>query len=146
MTGKNSVGAAISKEQEAELLTAAKQVRENAYAPYSRFKVGAALLTDDGRIYTGCNVENASYGLSICAERAAVFHAVSQGATSFQALAVVAELDEPVSPCGACRQILNEFSPDMLIIMSNLAGKVKRMKVRDLLPCAFTPDHVLEEE
>lgn len=146
MSAKEQPGEIISSEQENELLEAAKQVRENAYAPYSHFKVGAALLAADGKIYTGCDVENASYGLSVCAERAAVFHAVSQGASSFRALAVVAELDEPVSPCGACRQILSEFSPGMLIIMSNLEGKVKRMKVQDLLPCAFTPDKLLEED
>jgi len=136
----------LSGELEAKLLQAAIAVRENAYAPYSRFKVGAAILADNGEIYTGCDVENASYGLSVCAERAAVFHAVLHGCTSFRALAVVADLEEPVLPCGACRQILNEFSPDMWIIMGNLKGGIRRMRVRELLPCAFSPATLLEEK
>ncbi len=135
-----------SCEREAELIEMAGRVRENAYAPYSHFKVGAALLADDGKIYPGCNVENASYGLSVCAERAAVFHAVSHGATSFQALAVIADLEEPVPPCGACRQILAEFSQEMPIIMTNLQGKIRRMKVQDLLPYVFIPDELREEK
>jgi cytidine deaminase len=136
----------LSKEQEAKLLQAAIEVRENAYAPYSRFKVGAAILADNGEIYTGCDVENASYGLSICAERAAVFHAVLHGCVSFRALAVVADLEEPVLPCGACRQILNEFSPSMWIIMGNLKGKTRRMRVQELLPHAFSPAVLPEGE
>jgi cytidine deaminase len=121
-----------------ELIAAAKRVRANAYAPYSHFQVGAALLGSDGRIYTGCNVENASYGLSVCAERTAVFQAVSQGLTSFQALALVADSEEPVSPCGACRQILAEFSPEMPVLMVNLKGKIVRSTVEKLLPSSFT--------
>jgi cytidine deaminase len=121
-----------------ELIAAAKRVRANAYAPYSHFQVGAALLGSDGRIYTGCNVENASYGLSVCAERTAVFQAVSQGLTSFQALALVADSEEPVSPCGACRQVLAEFSPEMPVLMVNLKGKIVRSTVEKLLPSSFT--------
>ncbi|MDD2211559.1 MAG: cytidine deaminase [Clostridia bacterium] len=129
-----------------ELIAAAKRVRANAYAPYSHFQVGAALLGSDGRIYTGCNVENASYGLSVCAERTAVFQAVSQGLTSFQALALVADSEEPVSPCGACRQILAEFSPEMPVLMVNLKGKIVRSTVEKLLPSSFTFKKCEEEK
>ena len=92
-----------------KLLAAALAARENAYAPYSKFKVGAAVETADGHIFTGCNVENASYGLTCCAERNAVFAAIGSGARSFKALCVVADTEEPVAPCGACRQVLAEF-------------------------------------
>lgn len=128
-----------------ELLAAAKQVREKAYAPYSHFKVGAAILTSDRRIITGCNVENASYGLSVCAERVAVFNAVLQGVTSFEVMAIVADLEEPVPPCGACRQILIEFSREMIVIMANLKGRIKYSTVAELLPYAFTPKKLEEK-
>ncbi|MDD2401200.1 MAG: cytidine deaminase [Clostridia bacterium] len=121
-----------------KLIKMAQSARENAYVPYSRFKVGAAILGGNGEIYSGCNVENASYGLTICAERAAVFSAVSQGVTSFQAIAIIADLEKPISPCGACRQVLAEFSLDMVVIMSNLKGMVVYTTVRELLPYAFT--------
>lgn len=107
-----------------KLLAAALAARENAYAPYSKFTVGAAVLADDGRIFTGCNVENASYGLTCCAERNAIFAAVSSGARSFKALCVVADTDAPVAPCGACRQVLAEF-PFEKIILANCRGQVK---------------------
>lgn len=123
-----------------QLLEVAKNARENAYVPYSHFKVGAAVLTSDGKIITGCNVENASYGLAICAERVAVFNAVSQGNTSFKAIAVIADTEEPVPPCGACRQVLTEFSREMIIIMANLKDEIKRTTVGELLPYAFTPE------
>lgn len=122
-----------------ELLEIAKRARENAYAPYSEFKVGAAILTEDGKIFTGANVENASYGLSMCAERVAVFKAVSEGYRRFKAIAVVADTDGPVSPCGACRQVLSEFG-DMDVIMGNMKGDVKVMKLSELLPESFTPE------
>ena len=122
-----------------ELLEIAKKARENAYAPYSEFKVGAAILTEDGKIFTGANVENASYGLSMCAERVAVFKAVSEGYRRFKAIAVVADTDGPVSPCGACRQVLSEFG-DMDVIMGNMKGDVKVMKLSELLPESFTPE------
>lgn len=133
-------------EKKAELLEAALKARENAYAPYSRFQVGAALLADDGKIYTGCNVENASYGLAVCAERVAVFQAVLNGARSFRAMAVVAALDEPVPPCGACRQVLAEFAPEMPLFMGNLQGKISCLKVKDLLPYAFGLDKLMEDK
>src|SRR5271154_4664561 len=106
-----------------ELLLAARKVRESAYAPYSRFQVGAALRTASGRIYCGCNVENLSFGLTVCAERAAVFAAVAAGETRFEAIAVVADSVQPVTPCGACRQVLVEFSQDLQICSENLQGQ-----------------------
>ncbi len=122
-----------------KLLEMAKKARENAYAPYSNFKVGAALVTKDGKVFTGANVENASYGLSMCAERVALFKAVSEGYREFEAIAVVADTDGPVSPCGACRQVLSEFG-DMDVIMANTKGDVKVMKLSELLPESFTPE------
>ena len=122
-----------------KLIEMAKRARENAYAPYSNFKVGAALLTEDGEIFTGANVENASYGLSICAERVAVFKAVSEGKRKFKAIAVVTDTEKPTPPCGACRQVLAEFG-DIEVIMANLKGDVKVMKLSELLPEAFTPE------
>ena len=122
-----------------KLIEMAKKARDNAYAPYSNFKVGAALLTEDGEIFTGANVENASYGLSICAERVAVFKAVSEGKRKFKAIAVVADTEKPTPPCGACRQVLAEFG-DIEVIMANLKGDVKVMKLSELLPEAFTPE------
>ena len=122
-----------------KLIEMAKKARDNAYAPYSNFKVGAALLTEDGEIFTGANVENASYGLSICAERVAVFKAVSEGKRKLKAIAVVADTEKPTPPCGACRQVLAEFG-DIEVIMANLKGDVKVMKLSELLPEAFTPE------
>ena len=122
-----------------KLLEMAKKARENAYAPYSNFKVGAAIITEDGKIFTGANVENASYGLSICAERVALFKAVSEGYRKFKAIAVVADTDGPVSPCGACRQVLSEFG-DMDVIMANVKGDMEVMKLSELLPESFTPE------
>ncbi|OQX56957.1 MAG: cytidine deaminase [Thermotoga sp. 4484_232] len=121
---------------EKELIERARKARENAYAPYSKFKVGAAILTEDGEVYTGVNVENASFGLTVCAERVALFKAVSDGKRSFKAIAVVADSEEPVPPCGACRQVLSEFG-DMKVIMANLKGDVKIARLRDLLPDSF---------
>ncbi len=121
----------------AGLVARAGEARTRAYVPYSRFAVGAALLSADGTVFTGCNVENASYGLTVCAERTALFKAVSEGHREFLALAVVADTPSPASPCGACRQCLVEFSPDMLVIMANLTGDLRAERARDLLPAAF---------
>ena len=122
------------------LIAKAMEAREKAHAPYSNFAVGAALLAKSGRVYTGCNVENASYGLSICAERVAVFKAISEGERDFEALAVVTE--KGVTPCGACRQVLIEFGEDIQVIVANGAGEYRIFGLRELLPEAFTPKHL----
>lgn len=121
-----------------DLLSAAQQVRDNAYVPYSKFKVGAALRADSGRIFQGANVENASYGLARCAEQSAVQSMVSAGETSFKDIVVYTEANEPASPCGACRQILLEFSPNATVYMVNHLGKSKTFKVSELLPAGFS--------
>ena len=123
-----------------ELITSAITARKRAYAPYSEFQVGAALLGKSGRVYTGCNVENAAYGPSMCAERTAVFKAVSEGEREFEAIAVVTE--NGVSPCGTCRQVMMEFAPEMTVIIADTQGNVRRTVVRDLLPDGFTPNQL----
>ena len=123
-----------------ELITSAITARERAYAPYSEYQVGAALLGKSGRVYTGCNVENAAYGPSMCAERTAVFKAVSEGEREFEAIAVVTE--NGVSPCGTCRQVMMEFAPEMTVIIADTQGNVRRTVVRDLLPDGFTPNQL----
>lgn len=122
-----------------ELIGIALQAREAAYAPYSRYKVGAALLGKSGRIYTGCNVENASYGASICAERTAAVKAVSEGEREFEALAVAVDGEEPGSPCGICRQFLAEFGTGLRLILVNLKGDCVDATLDEYLPEAFTP-------
>jgi cytidine deaminase len=117
----------------------ARAARDRAYAPYSRFHVGAALLADDGRVIPGANVENASYGLSMCAERTAAFRAASEGARRLVAVAVVASNEEPTWPCGACRQVLWEFGPDMVVVSEGSGGRREERRLADLLPDAFGP-------
>jgi cytidine deaminase len=119
------------------LLEAALRARENAHAPFSNFKVGAALQDDSGRIHTGCNVENATYGLTICAERVAVFKAISEGARKFTRVAVAADTVALTPPCGACRQILWEFCGDIELILVNLEGRTERFRLKDLFPRPF---------
>jgi len=116
---------------------AAAKAAKNAYAPYSRFPVGATVLTSHGEIFAGCNVENASYGLTICAERNAVFQAVAAGKPQIRAIVVVTSSDIPSSPCGACRQVLSEFGRDIEVISFSDRGKVLRAQVSDLLPKPF---------
>ena len=118
------------------LIDAATKARGRAYAPYSKFAVGAALRTRSGRIVTGCNVENLSFGLTVCAERAAVFAAITLGEREFEAIAVVAESQTPVTPCGACRQVLAEFAEDLPICSANLQGARFESTLRELLPRA----------
>lgn len=122
------------------LLLKAKEARLLAYAPYSNFSVGAALLTTTGEVFTGCNIENASYGLTICAERVAVAKAVSTGFNDFRAIAIYADQEEPISPCGACRQVLLEFGGETDVIMGNAKGVQLIMKIHELLPMAFNLD------
>lgn len=121
-----------------ELIQAARQAREKAYAPYSHFAVGAALLTDSGKVFTGCNVENLSFGLTICAERAAVCAAVAAGEKRFKSIYICSDSKEPVSPCGACRQVLAEFAGDMGITSFNLQGSEFSATLSALLPRAKT--------
>lgn len=120
-----------------KLMDCAVKARENAYSPYSHFAVGAALLCEDGTLYEGCNIENASYGLTNCAERTVIFKAVSEGHIKFKALAVVADTEGPCAPCGACRQVMAEFKIP-LIIMGNLMGNIKIVTMEEVLPFSFS--------
>jgi cytidine deaminase len=119
------------------LIAAARTAREHAHAPYSNFRVGAAVRAKSGRIFTGCNVENATFGLTLCAERVAIFKAISEGERGFDAVAVVADTDALTPPCGSCRQILWEFCGDAEVILANLSGKVERYRMSGLLPKPF---------
>jgi len=119
------------------LIAAAKQSRENASAAFSNFRVGAALRAKSGRIFGGCNVENATYGLTICAERVAIFKAISEGERGFDAIAVVTDTDKLTPPCGACRQIIWEFCGDVPVILASLQGNVEIVQMRDLFPRPF---------
>ena len=125
-----------------ELIRSAFQARKRAYTPYSRFQVGAALLAKNGTVYQGCNIENASYGLTNCAERTAIFKAVSEGHVTFKALAVVADTEGPCAPCGACRQVMAEFKIPLLI-MGNLMGNIKIVTIEELLPFSFSECDVI---
>ena len=119
------------------LIEAATRARENAHAPYSHFKVGAAIEDHEGRIYSGCNVENATYGLTVCAERVAVVKAVSEGVKRFRRIAVVADTAALTPPCGACRQILWEFCGDAELVLANLKGQTETMRLSEIFPRAF---------
>lgn len=124
----------------AALVEAARGVMDEAYAPYSGFRVGAALQATDGRIFVGCNVENSSYPAGLCAERSAVAAAVAHGARSFSAVAVVTEADRPTPPCGICRQVLVEFAPALRVVSVTTRGAASEWALADLLPAPFTPD------
>jgi cytidine deaminase len=119
------------------LIAAARQTRENAHAPFSNFRVGAALRAKSGKIYGGCNVENASYGLTCCAERVAIFKAISEGEHGFDAIAVVTDTDTLTPPCGACRQLIWEFCGDVPVVLANLQGKIEYERSGSLLPRPF---------
>ncbi len=121
-----------------DLVAAAISAKELAYAPYSKFRVGAAILAKDGRISTGCNIESSSYGLTICAERTAIFKAYSEGIREFTAIAVVSDDPEFTPPCGACRQVLIDLAGDMDFVMANAKNKLKVLRLKSLLPLAFT--------
>ena len=120
-----------------ELVEAASAVRENSYAPYSKFRVGAAVETKDGKIYSGCNIESASYGLTVCGERVAIWKAVSEGEHEFKQIAVVVDTEELTPPCGVCRQILWEFCGNVPVTLANLSGKSETVMMEDLIPRAF---------
>ena len=121
-----------------ELLSIADTAMKNAYAPYSDFKVGAALLCKDGTVFTGCNIENATYGATNCAERTAIFKAVSEGRRDFEAIAIVSSGGGETFPCGICRQVMAEFAPDMEIILRDSNGNTNCYKLMELLPKSFT--------
>ncbi|XP_069575042.1 cytidine deaminase [Brachyistius frenatus] len=130
-------------DQVKELVSKCLQARDMAYCPYSRFPVGAAILTADGAIITGCNVENASFGLTVCAERTAVQRAVVEGHRRFTAIAVTCDTkDQFVGPCGACRQVLLEFGPDWIVYLTKPDGSYSETSLRELLPLAFSPAHL----
>jgi cytidine deaminase len=120
-----------------ELIKAARDVRENSYAPFSKFRVGAAIEMQDGAIVAGCNVESASYGLTVCAERVAIWKAISEGKHKITHIAVVADTEELTPPCGVCRQIIWEFGGDIPVTLANLNGKTETVQMRELLPRAF---------
>ncbi|WP_045517707.1 cytidine deaminase [Neobacillus niacini] len=129
-----------------KLIEESKKAREKAYVPYSKFEVGAALLTTDGKVYHGCNIENAAYSMCNCAERTALFKAFSEGDRDFSMLAVVADTDRPCSPCGACRQVISELCPkDMKVVLTNLKGDILEITVAELLPGAFSPEDLHAE-
>ena len=126
------------KKEFQELVKAALKVKHNSYSPFSNFRVGAALLSKDGRIFTGCNIENSSYGLTICAERVAIFNAISSGASEFSAIAIISDSFDITPPCGACRQVLSDLARDIDIIMLDNKKRNKILKLSSLLPYAFT--------
>jgi cytidine deaminase len=119
------------------LIAIAKQTRDNAHAAYSNFRVGAALRATSGRIFSGCNVENATYGLTMCAERVAIFKAISEGERGFDSIAVVTDTDVLTPPCGACRQLIWEFCGDIPVVLANLAGKTEELRMSALFPKPF---------
>ncbi len=128
-----------------QLIQEAKLAREKAYVPYSKFKVGAALLSKEGKVYHGCNIENAAYSMCNCAERTALFKAYSEGDKDYSMIAVVADTNRPVPPCGACRQVISELcSKDMKVVLTNLKGDVEELTVGELLPGAFSPEDLNE--
>lgn len=132
----------ISQEFLSRIIAAARDASRNAYCPYSDFRVGAAALTDEDRIIAGCNVENASYGLTVCAERNAIFQAVAQGFTRFKAIAIYTPTSTPTAPCGACRQVLNEFAPGAEVISVCNGPDVLRRTLSELLPDGFGPENL----
>jgi len=125
------------------LVASAGRAKRYSYSPYSRFRVGAALLTNDGRVYTGCNIENSSYGLTVCAERTAVFKAVSEGAKRFKAIAVVSDSPDITPPCGACRQVLLELAHDADVILVSGREKCKIVKMKELFPLPFSRESLM---
>ena len=127
-----------------ELIDRAQAMLERAYAPYSGFPVGAALLCRDGTVFTGCNVENASYGCTLCAERTAVAKAVSEGHTDFVRMALISRAAQPCTPCGTCRQVLFEFAPELELLCCGAGGAVRRYRLGELLPDGFGPDRLEE--
>jgi cytidine deaminase len=143
MCGLNKEGENTVNKEFKNLIKEAEKARKRAYTPYSKFQVGAAVLCADSKIFTGCNIENASFGLTVCAERIAIFKAISEGSTKFKAIAVVGDIAKPCSPCGACRQVISEFGEDIYVIMANLKGNIEIKKIKELLPEAFGKNDLL---
>ncbi|PAD39318.1 cytidine deaminase [Terribacillus sp. 7520-G] len=130
-----------------ELIELAKEARERAYIPYSKFGVGAAVLTKSGNVYQGCNIENAAYPVTCCAERTAIFQAIANGEREFSEIAVVANTERPVPPCGSCRQVMAEFFPhDAVIHIANMNGVSKTITMEELLPFSFQPEDLFSDE
>ncbi len=129
--------------QNNDLYQEAVKAKEKSFSPYSKFRVGAALLTKSGSVYTGCNIENSSYSLTICAERTALFKAVSEGEKSFSKILIVSDANDFISPCGACRQVISDLAGDIEIILTNVQGEMQSKKVNDLLPFAFGKANLL---
>ena len=127
----------MNEQNREDLVVAARRAREMSVAPFSNFRVGAAVETEDGKIYIGCNIESASYGLTVCAERVAIWKALSEGERHFKRLAIVVDTETLTPPCGTCLQIIWEFARDATIVLANLKGESETMSVRDLLPRAF---------
>jgi cytidine deaminase len=127
----------LSEESLQELIETAKTARLQSIAPFSNFLVGAAIKTDDGKVYIGCNIESASYGLTVCAERVAIWKALSEGERKFSELAIVADTETLTPPCGTCRQIIWEFAKNATIVLGNLSGETQVVSIRELLPRAF---------
>ena len=144
MSASRALGERMVTDDDRALLSAALEAQQQAYCPFSRYPVGAAVRTTDGDIFTGCNVESASFSLTCCAERVAVFKAVSEGKPKLKACAIVTVEGNPAPPCGACRQVLFEFGRDMRIVLGNPAGEVRILQLNDLLPDGFTPEQLLE--
>lgn len=137
------------KDQTNELIRAATEAQQNTYSPYSGVRVGSAVLMDNGKIYGGCNVENASYGATNCAERTAIFKAISEGAKKIRAIAVVTDLEPPLPPCGMCRQVISEFVDEqshsqVKVIIANTKGKQETLSFNELFPKAMVPSHILD--
>jgi cytidine deaminase len=132
----------LTDEQLEKMVNLAKNISKSSYSPYSKFPVGAAVMTKDGQIFPGCNVENASYGLAICAERNAIFHMVAQGNRQISAVVIYTPTSRPAAPCGACRQVINEFGPDALIVSLCDGPDILKKNLSDLLPDAFGPDNL----
>jgi cytidine deaminase len=128
-----------------QLAKRAKAAQKHSFSPYSRFRVGAALLSGSGKIYTGCNIENSSFGLTMCAERTAIFKAISEGERQFTAIAVATDEDRFVSPCGACRQVLMDLAGDIDCILTDKVGAIKVLKMRELLPYPFTSEDLFRD-
>lgn len=126
-----------------KLFETAREALQHSYSPYSQFRVGAALLSSTGKVFTGCNIENSSFSLTICAERTALFKAISEGETSFSKLVIVSDSEDFISPCGACRQVISDLAGDVDVILTNGKGEMQHKKISDLLPLAFGSANLL---